>query len=92
MALLVEVADTSYALDAGEQLGRYARDGIEQYWIVNIPARRVEVYRLVQPQRAYDEPVFYGLDDVVPLSLAAGAGEVQFEGIPVREILQDSLD
>jgi Uma2 family endonuclease len=43
--LLIEVSDTTYRKDAGPKLRLYARSGVADYWIVNIPAKRVEVYR-----------------------------------------------
>ncbi len=45
IALLVEVADTTYSKDAGIKLRRYAHVQIPLYWIVNLELRRVEVYR-----------------------------------------------
>jgi Uma2 family endonuclease len=43
--LVIEVSDTSYRKDAGVKLRAYAAAGVADYWIVNIPAQRVEVYR-----------------------------------------------
>jgi Uma2 family endonuclease len=43
--VVIEVADKSYRRDAGIKLRRYASAGIKDYWIVNIPEKRVEVYR-----------------------------------------------
>ena len=45
IALLVEVADTSYLKDSGIKLRRYAHVQIPQYWIVHLDRRQVEVYR-----------------------------------------------
>ena len=47
--LLIEVAETSYEDDAGVKLEVYARANIPLYWIVNLLARRVEVYREPDP-------------------------------------------
>lgn len=44
IALLVEVADSSYETDRGMKWRRYAARGIHSYWIVNIGANSVEVY------------------------------------------------
>jgi Uma2 family endonuclease len=44
IALLVEVADTSYAKDSGIKLRLYAAARIPVYWIVNVERRRVEIY------------------------------------------------
>lgn len=43
--LVIEVTDTTYRKDSGPKLRAYASAGIADYWIVNIPAHRVEVYR-----------------------------------------------
>lgn len=40
--LVVEVADTSVAYDRGIKLPMYARAGIREAWLVDIPAGRVE--------------------------------------------------
>jgi Uma2 family endonuclease len=45
VALLIEVADSSYATDRGEKWRAYAAARIPIYWIVNINKSQVEVYR-----------------------------------------------
>jgi Uma2 family endonuclease len=47
--LLIEVADRTYAYDAGEKRKLYAECGIKDYWIVNIREYRIEVFR--KPRR-----------------------------------------
>jgi Uma2 family endonuclease len=42
--LVVEVADTSIKYDRGAKRRLYARAGIPEYWIVNLPERVIEVY------------------------------------------------
>lgn len=57
VALVVEVADSSLVVDQVEKARVYSQGGIPAYWIVNLPARRIEVYsdpgpdgyRTVQP-------------------------------------------
>jgi Uma2 family endonuclease len=44
-ALVVEVSLSRVAFDREHKGSLYARAGITDYWIVNIPERRVEVYR-----------------------------------------------
>src|SRR5438128_4275706 len=44
-ALAVEVADSSLYFDRQPKGGLYARAGIEDYWIVNLVDRVLEVYR-----------------------------------------------
>ena len=43
--LVVEVADTSLALDRLRKGGLYARAGIADYWVVNLVDEVLEVYR-----------------------------------------------
>jgi len=43
--LIVEVAVSRLRFDREQKGSLYARAGIADYWIVNIPDRRVEVYR-----------------------------------------------
>jgi Uma2 family endonuclease len=43
--LLIEVADTTLRFDRGRKRSAYARSDIPEYWIVNLPARQLEVYR-----------------------------------------------
>lgn len=43
--LLIEVADSSLALDRGLKLGKYARAGIGRYWVADIPHRTLHDYR-----------------------------------------------
>jgi len=43
--LVVEVADSSSAYDRGIKAELYARHGIAEYWIVDIPARSVRFHR-----------------------------------------------
>jgi Uma2 family endonuclease len=78
VALLIEVAQTTYPRDAGERLQKYAAVGIPLYWIVNLIARRVEVYRgrrVEQGLGVYDPPGLYTPGDAVPLELTAAPGE-----------------
>jgi Uma2 family endonuclease len=94
-ALFVEVSDTSYPKDSVPFLREDASAGVAQYWIVNIPARRVEVYRLpTGPGVAapgYGQRDEYGLDGSVPLSLDGPGGVVEFGVVPVAAVLRNSL-
>jgi Uma2 family endonuclease len=44
VALVIEVADASLDRDVGTKKPLYARSAIPTYWLVNLPARRIEVY------------------------------------------------
>lgn len=70
--LVVEVADSSVAMDLGEKLALYAEAGIEDHWVVNIPSRVIHVYR--SPQRdAYQDVATYRGDDTIAALQHAGA-------------------
>jgi len=43
--LLIEVSNTTYRKDSGIKLRKYAKAGISDYWIINIPHGRIEVYQ-----------------------------------------------
>ena len=43
--LVVEVADTSLSKDRTEKVPLYARNGIPEYWILNVVDDCLEVYR-----------------------------------------------
>lgn len=53
--LIVEVAESSLAFDQGEKGSLYARAGIADYWILNLPDQVLEVYRdpVAAPQAPY---------------------------------------
>jgi Uma2 family endonuclease len=58
--LLVEVADTTQDYDRGVKKDLYAKAGIQEAWLVDIPARRIEVYRRPAAGR-YDDVRHVGL-------------------------------
>jgi Uma2 family endonuclease len=47
--LLVEVSDTTVSYDRHRKGSLYARAGVADYWVVNLRARQVEVYRAPIP-------------------------------------------
>ncbi len=55
-ALVLEVAEASLEFDRGHKGSLYARAGIQDYWIVNLIDRVLEVYRDPAP----DPAAFYG--------------------------------
>jgi Uma2 family endonuclease len=89
--LVVEVGGSTLGFDTGVAKREYAAAGVPQNWVVDIPARRIEVYRAAAGRRKFRKPVFYPLDTVVPLSVTVQGAEREFEGISVQEVLQDSI-
>jgi len=69
--LVVEVADSSLALDRAHKASLYARAGVPDYWILNIGERVLEVYRRPVPSPevlygwGYAEVQRLGLDATV---------------------------
>ena len=49
--LVVEVAMSSLRYDAGMKLRAYARQGIREYWIVDLAHERIDVYREPKGER-----------------------------------------
>ncbi|MBX9679328.1 MAG: Uma2 family endonuclease [Gemmataceae bacterium] len=49
IGLVIEVADTSVARDRNVKTRIYGRAGIVAYWLINLPARRVEVFSEPSP-------------------------------------------
>lgn len=47
--LLIEVADSSILYDRAAKARLYAAAGVVDYWIINLLARQIEVYREPQP-------------------------------------------
>ena len=64
IGLLVEIADTSLAHDRVTKGRIYARDGISEYWIVNLEAEQIEVY--TNPEVLAAEPSYLLRVDFVP--------------------------
>jgi Uma2 family endonuclease len=51
-ALIVEVSETSLRFDREHKASLYARAGIQDYWIVNLADRVLEVHRDPEPDQA----------------------------------------
>jgi Uma2 family endonuclease len=72
IGLVVEVSDTSLAIDRAEKGRIYARSNLPIYWIINVVDRQVEVYsdpRPNDPVPSYATRTDYGSGDAVPLVL-----------------------
>ncbi len=70
-ALIVEVSDSTYLYDHYEKASLYASAGVQDYWIVRLKTRQVEVYRQPQPDGTqpfgfgYGEKTIYDSDAIV---------------------------
>ncbi len=61
-ALIVEISDTTYSYDRREKASLYASAGIQDYWIVRLKTRQLEVRRQPVPDEAL--PFGFGYSDV----------------------------
>ena len=70
--LVVEVTDTTLRTDRGDKKTVYARNGIVEYWIVNLIEEQIEVY--TQPSGPaevtdYESRTNYKRGDLLPVTL-----------------------
>jgi Uma2 family endonuclease len=65
--LVIEVAESSLAYDRGAKADLYAAAGIAEYWVVDLPAQVVEVYREPVAGHYRSLHTFSGDDEVRPL-------------------------
>jgi Uma2 family endonuclease len=73
IAILIEVADSSLALDRGPKAVIYAAARIPEYWIVNLHDRQIEIYRQPQgegPAAAYHQLTTLAKSETVSLILS----------------------
>jgi Uma2 family endonuclease len=82
VALVVEVADSSLAVDRGLKARLYAEAGIEVYWIVNLVDRQIEVHTSPTAQ-GYAQVSLYSATQSVPVLLEG----VILASLPVHEVL-----
>lgn len=54
--LIIEISDTTLGYDRNRKASLYAKFGIEDYWVLNLKKRVLEIYR----QPSEDENAFYG--------------------------------
>jgi Uma2 family endonuclease len=80
--LVIEVADSSLALDRREKLPRYAAAGIPTYWIVNLNDDIVEVYTRPRPQEAkYEHRTDFRPGDAISLEIVGTTIDVAVDDI-----------
>jgi len=79
--LVVEVAETSLAFDRGVKKALYARAGIPEYWVVDLAAGAVEVYRSPRGVDYRDHRTLDERDSIAPLA-SAGAGVAVADLLP----------
>ncbi len=77
--LVVEVSDKSLRYDRGRKLEAYARAGIPEVWIVNIPDRCVERYAGLSAGR------------YAPAEIVKAGGEIASQAFPNEPIAVDEF-
>ncbi len=87
VALIVEVADSSLHYDRNRKASRYAASGVADYWVVNLFARRVEVYR--SPEADESQPFGFGYASREIVEIAGELSPIVTPSvkIPVRDLL-----
>ena len=85
--LVVEVSETSLALDREHKGSLYARAGLADYWIVNLPERALEVYR--DPELDPAAPFGWRYRPVTVLERGASVSPLALPGrrIPIADLL-----
>jgi Uma2 family endonuclease len=69
--LLVEVADSTVGFDLKKKSRMYARAGIPEYWVLDLPRNRIIVHRRPQAS-AYGDVVEYGENETFSSHVFAG--------------------
>ena len=84
--LVVEVSESSLALDRQQKASLYARAGLTDYWIVNLVDLVLEAYR--QPGPDPDAPFAWRYESVLVLGREASISPLAQTGasIPVADL------
>jgi Uma2 family endonuclease len=69
--LIVEVSDTTLRLDRGRKSDLYGRAGVQEYWVVNVNERVVEVRREPSPAGFKSIRLLQPDDELAPLAADA---------------------
>jgi Uma2 family endonuclease len=81
VALIVEVSESTLAIDRGEKLSANAAGGIPVYWIVNLVDCRIEVYSAPGPA-GYQVQQYFGPGTEIPVVVAgAKCGRIAVDEI-----------
>jgi len=70
--LLIEVAESTLDYDRQTKIPAYGRAGVPEVWLVNLPNRRIEVFRDPSPESGYMESASLPEGAVVQAVDAAG--------------------
>jgi Uma2 family endonuclease len=67
LALIVEVSESSLAIDRRDKLTAYEKAGVPQYWIVNLVDRQIEVYGV--QANGFSQPLILRAGDLASLAI-----------------------
>lgn len=87
VALIIEVADSSLRYDRGRKASRYAASGVADYWVINLLARRIEVYRRPEPDESQDFGFGYASHEIVDAAGQVSPLAIPSVTIPVKDLL-----
>jgi Uma2 family endonuclease len=88
LGLVIEVADSSRYYDRLKKIPVYASVGIPECWIVNIPERKLEVYRRPLPATGDESSKYQSIEMLVPeQSIDLVLDGTKFGSIVVRQLL-----
>lgn len=85
--LIVEIAKTSYRIDRRYKASLYARAGVPEFWIVDLPHERVELHRAPEPSIAALYGWHYARADTLRASAIVGPLIESARPIPVADLL-----
>jgi len=77
IVLVVEIADSTVAFDRSAKALLYGSHGIREYWIVNLPDRRLEVFQKNDAELGYLQVTIYKTDECVSVLDEAGFVDVK---------------
>jgi len=84
--VVAEISDSSLSFDRGTKASHYGKAGIPEYWIVNLVADQVEVFRKPDPEIGYREVTIHKKDDVIATLAAPN------KPIKVADLIPNSLN
>lgn len=69
--LIVEISASTLNYDRNVKGKLYAQNGIQDYWIIDLKKRRIEVYRSPKFDKFQESTFFYENDEISPLAKPA---------------------
>lgn len=85
--VIVEVADTSLQYDSGRKASRYAASGVDDYWVVNLAMRRIEIHRRPEPDASQPFGFAYASHEIVDATGHVSLLAFPSVSIPVKDLL-----